>query len=394
MQRPDRHARTVRAKRLRRLARAMRLTRVDTAILELMLSYNTVSLVRSMADDIFFSNTTCWNFRAGNWILPCLLGLSPGAVHGRFAPAAPLLTSGLVSIDDDDDVTLVRRLIRLHWVPKAAGFDVPRLLLDEAGPGELSWSDFDHVAGDRNHLERILNGALRTDQKGVNVLIYGPPGTGKTEFCKTLAAQLEAPLYVVGESDADGGEPHRKERLQELRLAQRLLAGDRRSILLFDEMEDLLSMEGGVLAALFGPRRNSRAFGRRFESVHEQALGGDSSADPVDVERRPVDQSRSLTPHDVRFGTAPASGQGAGAGLGATARAPWYRVDRRGCPRLRSGVRCNTGRRLRGHCGRKARWRDHRGRTPWPARTHTVAVGQHAASSSDIGQVRSPADPC
>ena len=160
-----------------------------------------------------------------------------------------------MSIDDDDDVTLVRRLIRLHWVPKVAGFDVPRLLLDEAGPGELSWSDFDHVAGDRDHLERILNGALRTDQKGVNVLIYGPPGTGKTEFCKTLAAQLEAPLYVVGESDADGGEPHRKERLQELRLAQRLLAGDRRSILLFDEMEDLLSMEGGVLAALFGPRR-------------------------------------------------------------------------------------------------------------------------------------------
>ena len=247
--RPDRTAR-----RLRRLARAMRLTRTDTAILELALRCETVSLVASMFDDIFGSAR--WDrFKLGNPVLPCLLGLSPGAVYRRFAPDAPLVTSGLVSIDDDGDVTIIRRLTRLHWLPKVAGSDVPRLLLDGASPGELRWSDFDHVVGDRDHLERILIGALRTGQKGVNVLVYGPPGTGKTEFCKTLAARLEAPLYVVGESDAEGGEPCRRERLQELRLAQRLLAGDRRSILLFDEMEDLLSMEGEVLAALSGSRR-------------------------------------------------------------------------------------------------------------------------------------------
>ena len=47
-------------------------------------------------------------------------------------------------------------------------------------------------------------------------------------------------LFSVGESDDDGDEPTRGERLRELRLAQRLLAGNRRSLLLFDEMEDLL----------------------------------------------------------------------------------------------------------------------------------------------------------
>ena len=97
--------------------------------------------------------------------------------------------------------------------------------------------------------------------KGVNVLVYGPPGTGKTEFCKTLAARLEAPLYLVGESDADGGAPWGGGRLQELRLAQRLLAGNHRSILLFDEMEDLLSMTGEALATLSGSRRGYRALG-------------------------------------------------------------------------------------------------------------------------------------
>ena len=249
--RPDRTAR-----RLRHLARTTRLSRTDTAILELLLHRRTGSLVAMMIDALF--EDLHWRrsgFGVNNPFVPRLLGLSAAAVHRRLAPDAPLLTSGLVSIDDDGDLTLINRMTRLHWVPREGGFEVQRLLLDEAGPGELCWSDFDHVAGDRDHLERILRGALRNGQKGVNVLVYGPPGTGKTEFCKTLAARLEAPLYVVGETDAAGGEPSRQERIQELRLAQRLLAEDRRSILLFDEMEDLLSGQGEVLAALLGSRR-------------------------------------------------------------------------------------------------------------------------------------------
>ena len=248
---PDRTAR-----RLRRLARATGLTRTDTAILELLLRYCTGGLVESMIDDI--SDSTRWgrrSLRPRNPLLPCMLGLSANTVCSRFASDAPLVTSGLVSIDDDGDVTLIDRLTRLDWLPKGSGSDVQALLLDEAGPGELRWGDFDHVADDRDYVERILRGALRTGAKGVNVLVYGPPGTGKTEFCKTLATRLEARLYVAGESDSRDGEPSRNERLQELRLAQRLLAGDRRSILLFDEMEDLLSSRGSLMAALFGSRR-------------------------------------------------------------------------------------------------------------------------------------------
>ncbi len=249
--RPDRMAR-----RLRLLARATRLSKTDIAILELVLRYHTGDLTESMIDDVTRSRHWGRTFRLGNPVLPRLLGLSAGAVYGRFAPDAPLVTSGLVSIDDDGDVTLVDRLKRLQWLPKGAGSDVQSLLLDEAGPAELRWSDFDHVAGDRDHLERLLRGALQCGRQGVNILLHGMPGTGKTEFCKTLAARLKAPLYSVGESDDSGGEPSRRERMQELRLAQRLLAGDRRSILLFDEMEDLLSGRQGILAALLGSSRS------------------------------------------------------------------------------------------------------------------------------------------
>ena len=58
-----------------------------------------------------------------------------------------------------------------------------RLLLDAALPSELEWSDFDHVARDRDHIERLLGGALETGAAGVNVLLYGPPGTGKPMPC-------------------------------------------------------------------------------------------------------------------------------------------------------------------------------------------------------------------
>lgn len=84
-----------------------------------------------------------------------------------------------------------------------------------------------------------------------------PPGTGKTQFCKVLAERLGVTLFSVGESDEDGDEPARGDRLQELRLAQRLLGRDGRSLLLFDEMEDLLA-DAFPTVGLFGSSFNAR----------------------------------------------------------------------------------------------------------------------------------------
>ena len=177
-------------------------------------------------------------------------------MQSRFGADKPLLRSGLVSIDRDGDPEVVRRLHRLATMPATDRRDVSHLLLDAAPTSELEWQDFDHVAEDRDHLERVLTGALASGESGVNVLLYGPPGTGKTEFCKVLARRLGMTLYGVGESDEEGDEPTRDERLRELRLAQRLLAGQRRSLILFDEMEDLLA----------DPFAGLELFGRSFGS--------------------------------------------------------------------------------------------------------------------------------
>ena len=241
------------AQRLRCLGEATGLTPTDVDILELLLRYQIQPVIESLVDEIFLRvgrRTMPLNVRGA--AMPALLGISAGAIHNRLTDGAPLVSSGLVSIDGDGDVTIVDRLRRLATVPGSEGLDASRLLLDPAPASELEWSDFDHIAEGRDHIERLIQGALRTSAPGVNILLYGPPGTGKTEFCKVLAERLGVTLYSVGEADDDGDEPSRSERLQELRLAQRLLARNRGSLLLFDEMEDLLSGSVSSGLSIFG----------------------------------------------------------------------------------------------------------------------------------------------
>ena len=232
------------ARRLQQLGREMDLAPEDIAVLEIMLRSHRQPIIESLIDSAFECGRRHYRrrfFNVTSYLLPYVLGVPASSFHSRFAADAPLVKSGLLSVDDDGDIRAVNRLLRLISVPDDSDLDVCRLLLDAATSGELEWSDFDHVEEERDQIEKLVKGALSTGTPGVNILVHGPPGTGKTEFCKTLAARLGTNLYSVGEEDERGRDPDRRERLQELRLAQRLLAPSRGSILLFDEMEDILS---------------------------------------------------------------------------------------------------------------------------------------------------------
>jgi transitional endoplasmic reticulum ATPase len=107
---------------------------------------------------------------------------------------------------------------------------------------DLRWEDFDHVAADRDQIELIFRQATARPMKGIHILLYGSAGTGKTEFCKMVAARVGVPIYSVGETDNSSDEPCRCERLGSYRVSQRLLGSRGGTILLFDEMEDLLDL--------------------------------------------------------------------------------------------------------------------------------------------------------
>lgn len=189
--------------------------------------------------------------------IACLVGLPANAIRKAMRPTGKLMSSGLISREggrhNNYGLSPNTRLARALEPPTRGVQDILHELFATPATPETTWADFDHLGEARDFIARLLKGALISRAEGVNILLYGPPGTGKTEFCKQLANHLGAQLFAVGETDDDGDEPSRSERQMQLRLGQRLLAGRRDALVLFDEMEDLLAQPD--FGFLFGVNR-------------------------------------------------------------------------------------------------------------------------------------------
>jgi ATP-dependent 26S proteasome regulatory subunit len=177
----------------------------------------------------------------------------------------PLRNLHLVELADDRPgrfaLSVPYRISQAMLPPNDGLGDIEQRLIGPSQSTQLCLGDFEHIARERDFIVRLLRGTLAERRSGVNLLFYGPPGTGKTEFCRVIARQLGCDLFAVGEVDEDGNEPLRRERLDALRLADKLATPRNNALLLFDEMEDIL--EHGDRSTS-GPQQVRRAGSKVF----------------------------------------------------------------------------------------------------------------------------------
>ncbi len=188
--------------------------------------------------------------------------LSAMAQRGR------LVSSGLVNVDDDPEtfsqkISAKRSLVDLVLLP---GLDTRRFLdefLPLAAPSTLVEDDYRHLASEISIAGQILAEALRTRKAGINILFYGATGAGKTELARLLAVTCGASLHVAGKEGEDGESLDAQDRLGSLLLGNKMLVSGK-SLLLFDEMEDLF--EAGRSGRYDKPSPSKQWFNLLLES--------------------------------------------------------------------------------------------------------------------------------
>ena len=242
------------------VAEALRLDPLEADILALAMHYALDRSTEKLFDALSSAGQGRCNFYVAPYLIALLLGESPPEVQARLATSARLQSSGLLTADEDNDLHLLPRLGALVGRGVPLGLDLAGQLLGSAASEPLDWRSFAHLGREADIAAALLRAALAQREPGINILLYGPPGTGKTSFAAALAARVGAPLRPVTETDGNGAEPERSERLAGLRLAQHLLPPGS-AALLFDEAEDVFGAHDDLRGKT---SRGSRVFMHRL----------------------------------------------------------------------------------------------------------------------------------
>lgn len=118
---------------------------------------------------------------------------------------------------------------------------ITNVLIGEPEKSSLSLKDFSHIEKETKKATNILEAAVKTKAKGINILLHGSVGCGKTEFSKLIANSVSIPIYAVATENDSGEEARRGDRLIDLCSKQHILSRNGNACILFDEAEDVLN---------------------------------------------------------------------------------------------------------------------------------------------------------
>jgi SpoVK/Ycf46/Vps4 family AAA+-type ATPase len=225
---------------LRWLAEILDLTPLEADIVLFLAIVHHVSVLRVLLEK--FSSIRTHEVHA---VLAAVIGHPPEAVSQALSHTSRLVKSGLVWSNLSSQWNFTQKVGLLEGVadqltlPQADPFHLFLSNFRRSAPATLGLQDFTHLGADLRVLVPYLREALCSPHRGVNILIYGPPGTGKTELVRTVAQELGAPLFEIAAENRYGDAYDGRARFGAFQLAQGVLGGDPRPIVLFDEVEDV-----------------------------------------------------------------------------------------------------------------------------------------------------------
>jgi len=271
------------SRNLDRLAALAGLTETDRRILEFVVMLKTESVLEDTSDLLgALSSTRLFH------TLSVILDIPPEDIRNRLGPRNTLAQSGLVSLSVIGNGTLDHRLDLLSASfadhVRTSDADPLHLLRDTvvpASPARLALADYEHIAEWLEVLQPYLRRALESGRPGVNIFVYGPPGTGKTELAKTLAQAVGCDLFEIASEDDDGDPVDGDARLRAFRAAQSFF-GERRALLLFDEVEDVFSGDDAPWRRKGAAQTRKAWINRMLESNRVPALWLSNAAHCLD----------------------------------------------------------------------------------------------------------------
>ena len=181
-------------------------------------------------------------------LIALALDMDPRSVDVALNANSPLSRAGLIKTGVSS--TIFVDTLQFNVLPGLAAALVDEFhtldavfetLFRRTEPTHLDVRAFPHIREDVSRLRRLLTAAREQRAPGVNVLIYGAPGVGKTELVKTLARSLRCSLYEIAYSDKDGDPATGQTRFRSFQLCQQLLRRRTRTLIMFDEIEDVFA---------------------------------------------------------------------------------------------------------------------------------------------------------